>query len=80
MAPWNLFLKFLFLEEMFLQHLKFLTFFLKLKILKQHFSKIIKHKKLHSIIETSIEKESKIHHVFEQEIAIKRQKKRFFLI
>ena len=52
----------------------------KKKILKQHFSKIIKHKKLLSIIETSIEKESKNHHVFEQEIAIKRHKKRFFLI
>ena len=50
------------------------------EILKQHFSKIIKHKKLLSIIETSIEKESKTHHVFEQEIAIKRHKKRFFLI
>ena len=52
----------------------------KKKVLKQHFSKIIKHKKLLSIIETSIEKESKTHHVFEQEIAIKRHKKRFFLI
>ena len=52
----------------------------KKKILKQHFSKIIKHKKLLSIIETSIEKESKIHSVFEQGIAIKMHKKRFFLI
>ena len=52
----------------------------KKKILKQHFSQIIKHKKLLSIIESSIEKESKVHHAFEQEIAIKRHKKRFFLI
>ena len=52
----------------------------KKKILKQNYSKIIKHKKLLSIIESSIEKESKVHHAFEQEIAIKRHKKRFFLI
>ena len=52
----------------------------KKKILKQHFSNIIKHKKILSIIETSIEKQSKTHHVLEQEIAIKRHKKRFFLI
>ena len=52
----------------------------KKKILKQHFSNIIKHKKILSIIETSIEKQSKTHHVLEQEVAIKRHKKRFFLI
>ena len=51
----------------------------KKKILKQHFSKIIKHKKLLSIIETSIEKESKNHHVFEQEIAIKGIKNGFLI-
>jgi len=52
----------------------------KKKIIKQHFSDIIKQHKILKIVKTSVEKSSKNHHVFDKEIAIKSNKKRFFLI
>ena len=52
----------------------------KKKIIKQHFSDIIKQHKILKIVKTSVEKSSKSHHVFDKEIAIKSNKKRFFLI
>ena len=52
----------------------------KKKIINEHYSSLIKHKKILSIIKTSVRKDLNGHHAFEQEIAIKSNKKRFFLI
>ena len=50
----------------------------KKKIINEHYSSLIKHKKILSIIKTSVRKDLNGHHASEQEIAIKSNKKRFF--
>ena len=52
----------------------------KKKVLKKNYLEVIKNRKILSIIKQNISEDKKSNYVFEQEISIKKQKKRFFLI
>jgi len=52
----------------------------KKTLLKEKYTKVIKNEAILSIIETSIKKDARQYHVFEKEIEIIKNKRRFFLI